>query len=162
MDNQTETTPKKQNENSKNNHKLIIIIVIILFIVIIGITIYFLLKKEPTTDNTDTPPKQTDIKYNTNEEVTQDQNISNITFTNITCSFDGSYSLLEYTITNKTGQTINLGQYEIIVKDKDNNIIANLSPYLDQDITPNEEVATGIAIDLDLSEAQAIELVINE
>lgn len=161
MDKQRKTT-EEQNITKKSNHKLIIIIAIILFIIIIGITIYFLLKKEEPIDNLDTPPKETDIKYNTNEGVIQDQNINNITFTNITCSFDGSYSLLEYTITNKTGQTINLGQYEIIVKDKDNNILANLSPYLDQDIAPNEEVATGVAIDLDLSEAQSIELVINK
>lgn len=100
------------------------------------------------------------IIYNPN--ITEEKNIDNIIFKDIECSYDGFYSLLTYKIINKTNNTINLGEYEIVVKDKDNNILANISPSITEDLKPNEEIETGNAIDIDLSNATSMELIIEK
>lgn len=106
-----------------------------------------------------------DNKDNTSNEVSnvkdmEDKDVNGIVFTNITADFNGSVSILEYSIINKTSEVINLGEYEIVVKDKDGMVIANITCYLDQDIAPNEEVKNGNSIDIDLTKADSIELVL--
>jgi len=144
----------------KEKKKIIIAGGILLLLVIIAILLVFLNKdKKIPIDEIRTPDE---IQYNNNEQVIGDKEINNITFTNIECSYDGNNSLLTYTITNKTKETINLGEYEITIKDKDGNILAILAPNLDQDIAPNASYDTGNSINIDLTKAYSIELNLNQ
>lgn len=146
-------------EKIKSNKKLLIIgAITILLIAIVAVVI---MNKNNNKNPIDDPGKK-EIHYNTNEKVVEDKNINNIAFTDIECSYDGNSSLLKYTITNHTGKTINLGEYEIIVKDKEGNVIANLAPVLDYDIGPEKSFETGNAINIDLRKAYSIELVLDK
>ena len=150
----------------KNTKRNMLIGIAILIILILGgfiIKLYYNNKNNTTNDTTSkTESKEEEtLKYNTNEGVIKDKEINGITFTNITCTYDGAYSILEYTITNHSNQNINLGEYEIIVKDKNGNILANLAPTLDYELKKEESYNTGNAIDIDLSTASSIELVVN-
>lgn len=148
----------------KLDHKKIIIgvVVFVILIVIVIVLIYFKKNEQNGGDDEKKPTtNQGEVQYNTNQKVVEDKNINNIVFTDIKCSYDGYNSILEYTITNRTSEVVNLGEYEIVVKDKDGVVIANLSPILDVDIAPGESQETGNAINMDLSNAYEIELVLD-
>lgn len=131
------------------------IITIIILLIIFIIALFFIFKKEPNK-KIENNNKNTEEKINIEKE----QNINNIIFTNIKCEYDGHISLLKYTIINKTNKIINLGTYEIIVKDKNNEILANIVNVLNQDIKQNEKIDTATSIDIDLTTANSIELVL--
>lgn len=137
----------------KFKRKQIIIITILLIIFIIAL--FFIFKKE-TNEKIENNNKDTNEKLNIEKE----QNINNIIFTNINCEYDGHISVLKYTVINKKETTINLGTYEIKVKNKNDEVIANIVNVLDQDIKPNEKVDTATSIDIDLTQADSIELVL--
>lgn len=146
-------------ENIKGKAIIGIVVLVVLLLGFIGVKVFYDYKNNANKDTEQ--KKETPIKYNTNEGVVQDKDIGGITFTNITCKYDGTYSVLEYTITNHTDQDINLGEYEIIVKDKQGNILANIAPTLDYNLKVEESYDTGNAIDIDLSDAYSIELVLS-
>lgn len=133
------------------------IITIIILLIIFIISLFFIFKKE-TNEKTETNNKNTNTEEKLNIE--KEQNINNIIFTNINCEYDGHTSILKYTVVNKTDKTINLGTYEIKVKNKNNEVIANIINVLDQDINQNEKVDTATSIDINLTQADSIELVL--
>ncbi|MCI6265923.1 MAG: hypothetical protein MR598_03640 [Erysipelotrichaceae bacterium] len=135
--------------------------IIILILGIIIVKILYNPQKEKNTSIQESTQNET-VEYNNNPQITEEKNINNIIFTDIKCSYDGTYSLLTYKIINKTNQTIKLEEYEIIIKDKNNNILANISPSISQELKPQDEIETGNAIDIDLREAYSLELVIPE
>lgn len=143
--------------------KITLFILIGLMLLCIGFGIWYFTKKNDITSNQQ-PENSTsqEVKKNTNQEMIKNQTVDGIAFTNIQCTFDGSYSLLEYTITNQTEDRITLDEYELIVKDKAGNILANLAPDLGVELKPQESYSTGNAIDIDLSDAYSMEIVIGE
>ena len=147
-------------KNEKKTNKWVKIIFLCLIIFIIGGTVIvsFSNKDNQLKETKDEKATDNNLKYNTNENIIEDKVINDISFKNIECSFDGNNSLLEYTITNHSDKEINLGEYEIIIKDKKDNILAILAPVIDYVLKPNESYDTGNAIDIDLSEAASLEL----
>ena len=135
--------------------KLIIMGVILLIIFIVAVIFIFGYdsNKNNTTNN--------DIKEVVNKKNIEEKNINGIVFTNITSEYNGSISLLEYTIINKTNEVVNLGEYEIIIKNENGYVIANMVGFLDKDIQPNEEVQTANTININLNDAASIELVLD-
>ena len=147
---------KKEKEASKSSSIILIVVALLVIVVIAGVGIFTNMKgdKNENKKNDGKP----EIKYNTNENVVKDQEIGGILFTNIKCSYDGSMSLISYTIVNNTNETINLKEYEVEVKDKDGTLLALLAPNLDQEIPAGEKYDTGNAINIDLSNAYSMEL----
>lgn len=142
---------KKNKEIKNNNFKFIFILLII---VIIGGVIFILFNNKDTNNNND------NISNNNNEEK-DEYNVNNILFTDINCEFDGNYSLLTYKIINKRNEVVDLSNYEIIVRDKDDNILANIAPSITNKLMPGEEFDTGNAIDNNLCNLyDSLELVI--
>lgn len=141
-----EKTPPK-----KNNSKKIISILILGLILIITVSIITI-----KSNNNNEPIENKDNKIIENK--IEDKLIDNILFSNIDYSFDGNISLLTYKITNQSSKTINLEEYEIIIKDKDNNILAIISPSILESIKPNETIETENAIDIDLKDMKTLEL----
>ena len=137
---------------------LLIITISICLVLVIILIIVMVNQNKPLEENRNNLIPGT--TYNNNDKVVEDKNINNITFTNIECSYDGNNSLLSYTITNKTQAPVTLGEYEIIVKDKDGEILTNLVPQLDMELKPGESFDTGVSVNIDLSDAYEIELVL--
>lgn len=138
--------------------KLKQLITIVILLIIFIIVLCFILKKEPNEKKEQN--NQNIIKNEEKLNIEKEQNINNIIFTNIKCEYDGHISILKYTVVNKTDKTINLGTYEIKVKNKNNEVIANIINVLEQDIKQNESVDTATSIDINLTGADSIELVL--
>ena len=152
---------KKKELSKKKNNKInpLLIPIIIIIILIIGFKLLPTQKKE---NKTNLSKETTTIeKHNTNEKVIEDKTINNIKFTDIDCVYDGNYSIITYKIINTGNTTVNLSEYELIVKDKEGNIITNILPDIDKNLQPNEEYETGNTINMDLSKAYSIEIQID-
>ena len=150
----------KSNKNSNSRLIIGIILLVVLVIGIVGVTSVKFLH----TDNKEKDTVEEDdfgIKYNTNEDMVKDKDVGGVLFTNIECSYDGNMSLITYTIVNNTDKDINLMEYEVVVRDDGGNILTTIAPTLDRNIAPKESFDTGNAVDIDLSNAKSMELVLN-
>ena len=114
--------------------------------------------KDDKPNNNKENNRDENIFYNDNKDVVSDKKVGNVEFTNIECSFNGFSSLLTYTITNNGKNSIVLGSYEIVVKDKDNNILAIMVPGDTSELKSKESIDIGNAIDIDLTKASKLEL----
>ena len=138
---------EKKSVKSKNSKIIILIFLIILIILTVFGIIYFN-KDEDAQDGNN----------NINKEFFSNKEIDNVTFTNIVCSFDGFNSLLTYTVTNNSMDSIFLEDYELIVKDKDSNILAVMVPGDSKELSKNESINIENIIDIDLTKAYSLEL----
>lgn len=146
---------KQKNEKMPFIWSISIFISIILFLISLFSGINFF-NKEPNNkiDNN----KDENIIYNNNKDVINDKEIKDVTFTNIECTFDGFRSLLSYTIINNSKKSIILEDYELIIKDKNDNILAIMVPGDTSELKPKESIDIGNAIDIDLTKASKLEL----
>ncbi len=146
---------KKMSKQKKSKWFLIIFSLLIVFVV--GITVFMVFfsdkKNETLTD---------DGYSNTNKKFVEDKDVDGILFTNIKCSYDGNNSLITYTIVNHTKEVVNIVDYDVMIRDKNGNILAVISPNLDYDLKPEESYDTGNAIDIDVSNAYSMELLLDE
>lgn len=130
---------------------------ILIFSILIIIMAFFIIKNNFSLYN-----KKHEIVYNKNESFLKSQEIEGITFDKIECYFDGNESLISYTITNKTNNTIELNNYELLVKDNDNNTLTNIVINSNLTLEPNtEKTVRNRVIGKDLSNAKSIELKTN-
>lgn len=146
---------KHKNEKMPLIWSICIFICVILFLISLFMGINFF-NKEPNNkiDNN----RDENVIYNDNKDVIGDKEIKDVTFTNIECSFDGFSSLLSYTITNNSKKSIILKDYELIIKDKDDNILAIMVPGDNSELKPKESIDIGNAIDINLTKASKLEL----
>lgn len=147
-------------DDDKKKEKMPIIwgVGIFLCILLFLISLFIGIKSFNKDENTNINNNNDDIIYNENEDVIGDKKLGNVSFTNIECSFDGFNSLLTYTITNNGKDSIILSDYELIVKDKDNNILAIMVPGDTSELKSKESLDIGNAIDINLTKASKLEL----
>ena len=139
------------NDFIKNHKKPIIITAIILSILLlfIGIKNY-------------THKPDDGLKYNTNRSFTKKQKKEGITFKNIKCTYDGKNSDISYTMVNETKKTIYLKNYDIIVKDKNNNNLTKIAAHINEKLTPNKSLDwVDRVVGIDLTDAYYMELKLN-
>lgn len=148
-------------KKKKISKKILVGIIVLCLILTIAIIVIILKNNTPEQSAATNKTNNEEIKYNTNEGIIEDKQIDNILFSDIECSFDGNTSLLTYKITNNQTESIYLEEYEIIVKDKNDNILAIIAPSITEEIKPNETIETGNVIDIDLTNAYKFELTLN-
>lgn len=143
--------------------KVLVSIVCILIICVIGIVIFVFVNKDGNVKlNTNNNIIEQNEEKSIFSNIEKDKNVNGINFSNIKVNFDGIDYIIEYTITNKTNDTVYLGEYEFVIKDKDNNILANIAPNFDVELKPNMSFETGSSINIDLSKAYSMEISIGE
>ena len=152
----------KKDENyilTKRNLLLVILIILLMGGLIVGLN-YFKNGSNKKKDiiNESNKVNESNIKYNTNENFIKDKVSGDISFTNIECVYDGENSLLKYTITNNGDTNVKLNEYEVVVKDKNEEVLAVLVTILDEEIAPKKSYEAGNAIDIDLTDAYILEL----
>ena len=151
-------------KESNNKSILPLIMIVVLFVVILIVTYYFSSNtfKNENSNNKDNQSSisENNVEENHNKDVVKDKNVNGILFSNINCSYDGYRSLITYTITNNTSERISLNQYDVELKDKDGNVIVIISPTLNDEIAPGESVQTGNAVNMDLSSAYSMNIVV--
>ena len=126
---------------------------IILVIIIILIVALVLLLTHKSDDG---------LKYNKNKSFVSKQEVEGIVFKDIKCTYDGKNSLISYKMVNNTKKKIYLENYDIIVKDKNNNRLTRISAHVTQTLKAKESVEmANQVVGIDLSDAYYMELKLN-
>ena len=139
-------------ENKRTRKPLLIILGILC---ILGLTLFGIIKVVNTNNNKNEKVK---IQYNKNKEFLKEQKIENLVFSNISCEYNGTDSSLSYIITNTSKEKIHLNEYEIVIKDKKENILAKINPNYDTDLEAGEKFNTTNSVSVDLTKATSIEI----
>ena len=101
-------------------------------------------------------------KYNNNKNFIKKQKVDGIVFKNIKCTYDGNNSLISYTMVNETKKDIYLDNYDILVKDKNNEKLTKISAHVTQTFKSNESVEmANQVVGVDLTDAYSMELKLN-
>ena len=102
------------------------------------------------------------LKYNNNKSFTKKQKVEGIVFKNIKCTYDGENSDISYTIVNDTSKDIYLNNYDIIVKDKNNNRLTKIAAHITETLKPKESLDwVDRVVGVDLTDAYYMELKLN-
>ncbi len=142
---------KRRQKKRVTRNKPIIILASTIILLLIFCIVLILINKPKTTDD--------NLKYNRNKSFTKQQKINGIAFKNINCTYDGENSLITYTIINETNSEIYLNNYDILVRDKNKNIITKIVASYLENLPPKKEInMANSVIGTDLSNAYYMEL----
>lgn len=90
-------------------------------------------KPEPTPVD----PNETDKPIaNTNEDVIKDQEVKGLKFTNASFVFENNEIIFTTQVENKTTETVELGIFCLVVKDKDDNELYRYANYVGDTMEP--------------------------
>ena len=129
--------------------------------IIIMISFFIIIKKNTTSSNVKNSISNDGYKYNNN--FIKKQKVDGIVFKNIKCTYDGSNSLISYTMVNETKKDIYLDNYDIIVKDKNNEKLTKISAHVTQTFKSKESVEmANQVVGVDLTDAYSMELKLNK
>jgi len=144
----------------KRNRLLFIILGVL--VVIFGVVLIFLLKEGNNNIEPGDRLEDNEAVYNFHEGVISDKEVNGITFTSITCEWDGVNSNLFYTITNINDEVVNLGDYVIEVYDINNELLDSFNVSLDYDLEIGVEYREVISTAVNLSEVYSIEFKLSD
>lgn len=134
----------------------IIIIIAALILCLIGI----IFVSSSSKDDNKTVKKNGDssIVKNTNEGIIKNQKFKDLDFTSTSISYvKGTGSTFKVKVTNNTDNTINIDSIDIILKDKDGNVITTLNTFLGGSIEPMQENLVKTTTKDDLTKAYSVE-----
>ena len=101
--------------------------------------------------------KKPDIKVNTEENVVKDQEVEGIQMTNASMITEDGLTTFQTKVTNNTGSDYTLNEYNIIVKDKEGNIIKTIPGYVGSTIKVGETKELKSTTNADMSKAYSVE-----
>ena len=110
-------------------------------------------KTNTTTKNT----KTSQVQVNTQKDVVKDQEVDGIKMTNTSMTTKDGVTTFQTTVTNNTGSDYKLNEYQILVKDKDGNVIKTLPGYIGSTIKNGESKTLKSKSNADLTGAVSIE-----
>lgn len=144
------------NEISNDNTKVrkTLIIALIGFI-ILGVIIFIASKSLSNTKD------EEHLEYNTNKKFLADKKIEDLSFENIKCSYNGSDSILSYVIVNTSDKTVHLDEYEIVIKDDKNKVLATINPNYDYDLEAKAKFETSNSVSVDLTKASKFDITLH-
>ena len=127
---------------------------LIIFIIIIILIVALILLLTHKSDD--------GLKYNKNKSFVSKQEVEGIVFKDIKCTYDGKNSLISYKMVNNTKKKIYLENYDVIVKDKNNNRLTRISAHVTQTFKSKESVEmANQVVGVDLTDAYSMELKLN-
>ena len=136
-------------------NKILTIILIILLVLLGGVsTIYIIFNndKDVTKDK-----KESDYVIIESNELGKDREFLGLNFSDVKVESNGKRSKYSVTITNNTDKDIQLGKYNIIFKDKNDNVVGIFVGYVDGVIKVGDVVSPTIEADIDLSDAYTLQ-----
>lgn len=136
--------------------KILIIILIILLVLLVGVsTIYIIFKDDKK--NSVGEKKETDYVIVESDELSKDREFLGLTFSGAKVESNGEISRYYVKITNNTDKDIELSKYNIIFKDKNDNVIGIFVGYVKDVIKAGEFISPMIETSIDLSDAYTLE-----
>ena len=98
--------------------------------------------------------------YNINHsKIIKDTKLQELAFTKTSLVKTEDGYVLSMAVTNNTSKNCNITDIDIIIKDKDDNIIVTLPAYIDPPLTPGDTILLEVSTPLDLSKAYSKEIV---
>ena len=102
-----------------------------------------------------------DTFANTNENAIKDQTVAELTLTNTSLITKDGESTLVTLVTNLTDSNKIIKTFNIIIKDKDKNIIITIPGYVGGEVPSGESRTITSTVEMDLSNAVSIEYTVN-
>lgn len=138
--------------------KMASIIIIIAALILCLIGIIFISSNSKDDNKTVKRNGDSSIVKNTNEGIVKNQKFKDLDFTSTSISYvKGTGSTFKVKVTNNTDNTINIDSIDIILKDKDGNVIITLNTFLGGSIEPMQENLIKTTTKDDLTKAYSVE-----
>ncbi len=138
--------------------KMASIIIIIAALILCLIGIIFISSNSKDDNKTVKRNGDSSIVKNTNEGIVKNQKFKDLDFTSTSISYvKGTGSTFKVKVTNNTDNTINIDSIDIILKDKDGNVITTLNTFLGGSIEPMQENLIKTTTKDDLTKAYSVE-----
>lgn len=138
--------------------KMASIIIIIAALILCLIGIIFISSNSKDDNKTVKRNGDSSIVKNTNEGIVKNQKFKDLDFTSTSISYvKGTGSTFKVKVTNNTDNTINVDSIDIILKDKDGNVITTLNTFLGGSIEPMQENLIKTTTKDDLTKAYSVE-----
>ena len=138
--------------------KMASIIIIIAALILCLIGIIFISSSSKDDSKTVKRNGDSSIVKNTNEGIVKNQKFKDLDFTSTSISYvKGTGSTFKVKVTNNTDNTINIDSIDIILKDKDGNVITTLNTFLGGSIEPMQENLIKTTTKDDLTKAYSVE-----
>lgn len=138
--------------------KMASIIIIIAALILCLIGIIFISSSSKDDNKTIKRNGDSSIVKNTNEGIVKNQKFKDLDFTSTSISYvKGTGSTFKVKVTNNTDNTINIDSIDIILKDKDGNVITTLNTFLGGSIEPMQENLIKTTTKDDLTKAYSVE-----
>lgn len=138
--------------------KMASIIIIIAALILCLIGIIFISSSSKDDNKTVKRNGDSSIVKNTNEGIVKNQKFKDLDFTSTSISYvKGTGSTFKVKVTNNTDNTINIDSIDIILKDKDGNVITTLNTFLGGSIEPMQENLIKTTTKDDLTKAYSVE-----
>lgn len=155
----------KKVKNKIDKNKTVYIQVAILVIVAIIITVVFALNKassdkDNANDNNtidDSNNVVDEIGENRNQGVTEDKEVGELFFTNTSLVSTEDGATLKTLVTNSTSEDIEVRVFDIIIKDKDGNVLVTSQGYVGGVVPGKESREIVSNFDINLSRATDVE-----
>lgn len=106
--------------------------------------------------------KKDEVKSNTNTNVIKDQQVEGLSLTNTSLTTTNGQSTLVTVVSNPTTEKIAVKSFDIIIKDKDGNIIITLLGYVGEEIPAGESRTITSSAEIDLTKATSVEYTIKK
>lgn len=141
-----------------NNKKLLMVSLLILLVVVLGFI--FFNSNDVNMNNINSDKK---VVYNNSKKFKKTKTVKNVTFSDISCSFDGTNSILKYVISNKTNKKIHIGKYEALIKDENKVLLSRILIDFNRDLKPLEsENERDLVVGVDLSKAEYFDIIFKD
>lgn len=138
--------------------KMASLIIIIAALILCLIGIIFISSSSKDDNKTVKRNGDSSIVKNTNEGIVKNQKFKDLDFTSTSISYvKGTGSTFKVKVTNNTDNTINIDSIDIILKDKDGNVITTLNTFLGGSIEPMQENLIKTTTKDDLTKAYSVE-----
>lgn len=126
---------KKNVINFIKKYKIqLIILLVVIIALIVGLIMSFSFDKVQIAKN-----DSQDIAANTSPDVIKEENYEGLKFTNISLITENGYSTFSADVTNTTQADSNIGDVNIVLKDKDDNEVITLRANIPgESLKPNE------------------------
>ena len=141
----------------KNKILFTILIVLIIIVIIVNVLVF------GNSDKKSGSNLQSDevTVVNNNPSFSEDKIVNNLLFTNIKGIYDGEVYVLSYTIINQSDEVIHMGDFILIIKDKDGKEITRVDYNYDYDLKSGQEYPTSHFINDNIIDAYSIEYIVN-
>lgn len=139
------------------NKKKIVMLGIVICVLILIIVLFVINSNNNKKNDVKIKNDYGDVKVNTNNGVTGDKKVGDLTFTNTSMIEKNGITTLKTTITNNSKDSKYISSFTIYIKDRNDKIITELIGYVGSELGTGESKIITSAITDDITNAYSVE-----